>query len=129
MKLLYNIFLKKVMSMEEASVYDFGLRIKQLRRSRKWTQKDVAERIKVTKETIYRYENNLLTPSLDSAIRLALLFNVSLDYLTGLKQLPLYSDPHHNELIHHATQEMQHLSEYQINLLIEVMKQMNKKVI
>ena len=109
--------------MEEASVYDLGLRIRKLRRNRNWTQRDVAERIQVTKETIYRYENNLLTPSLDSAIRLALLFNVSLDYLTGLKEVEFQ----HGELIQQAAQEMQQMSGYQINLMIEVMKQMNKK--
>ena len=114
------------MSMEEASIYDLGLRIRKLRRSRNWTQKDVAERIQVTKETVYRYENNLLTPSLDSAIRLSLLFNVSLDYLTGLKELPARIESQHGELIQQAAQEMQQMNEYQINLMIEVMKQMKK---
>ena len=116
------------MSMEEASIYDLGLRIRKLRRSRNWTQKDVAERIQVTKETVYRYENNLLTPSLDSAIRLSLLFNVSLDYLTGLKELPARVESQHGELIQQAAQEMQQMNEYQINLMIEVMKQMKKIV-
>lgn len=65
--------------------------LKELRKSRKMTQQEVAKKIDVTDKT-YRswengeYKNNKLTfpkPDLDSVIKLAELYNCSIDYLLG----------------------------------------------
>lgn len=66
------------------SVYDFGLRIRQLRTERKMTRAVLAKRLGVSTETVYRYENNIQTPSLERAKQIAVLLHTSLDYLTGL---------------------------------------------
>ena len=55
-------------------VYDFGLRLKELREAKKLSQKDVADRLSVVPSTISGYENNTITPSLEQAIRLAILY-------------------------------------------------------
>ena len=65
-------------------VYDFGLRLKELREAKKLSQKDVADRLSVVPSIISGYENNTITPSLEQAIRLAILYHTSLDYIMGL---------------------------------------------
>ena len=65
-------------------VYDFGLRIKDLRIKKKLTQEQVARRLNLTKASISGYENNTITPPNDTLVKLALLYGVSTDYLLGL---------------------------------------------
>lgn len=42
----------------------------------------------VCKDTISKYENNVLTPSLDRIVELARILDVSLDYLMGIESIP-----------------------------------------
>lgn len=65
-------------------VYDFGLRLKELREAKRLSQKDVAKRLNVVPSTISGYENNTVTPSLEQFARMAILYNTSLDYMMGL---------------------------------------------
>ena len=65
-------------------IYDFGLRLKQLREARKLSQEDVAARLHVGRSTISRYERNTITPSLEQLVRMAVLYNTSLDYMMGI---------------------------------------------
>ena len=71
--------------MPDENVYDFGLRIRRLRTERKITRAALAKRLEVSTETIYRYENNIQTPSLERAKQIAVILHTSLDYLTGLE--------------------------------------------
>lgn len=71
--------------MPNEAVYDFGLRIRRLRTERKITRAALAKRLGVSTETVYRYENNIQTPSLDRAKQIAVILHTSLDYLTGLE--------------------------------------------
>ena len=74
-------------------VYDFGLRLKELREGKRLSQTDVANRLDVTRSTISGYENNTITPSLEQLVKLALLYNASLDYMMGLEnRSALYLD-------------------------------------
>ncbi len=52
-----------------------------------WTQESVAEKINVSRQSIAKWEQGETTPDLDSLIKLANLYNVSLDNLV-----------HHSEL-------------------------------
>lgn len=70
--------------MPNEAVYDFGFRIRQLRQERKISRAAFARRLGVSTETVYRYENNIQTPSLDRAKQIAVVLHTSLDYLTGL---------------------------------------------
>ena len=63
---------------EEKIAFDFGMRIRQLRKERGLSQAVFAE-------TVYRYENNLQDPSLERTKQIALILRTSLDYLTGLE--------------------------------------------
>lgn len=74
--------------MDEIEEYDFGLRLKRLRKRKKLSQTELAKKIGVTKSTIYRYESNTLSPSLDKVILLAQILDTTLDYLAGLDKIP-----------------------------------------
>lgn len=94
--------------MDEIEEYDFGLRLKRLRKRKKLSQTELAKKIGVTKSTIYRYESNTLSPSLDKAILLAQILDTTLDYLAGLDKIP--------------TIEIDNLSEDQIEWLNNTIK-------
>ena len=65
-------------------VYDFGLRLKELRERRHLSQAEVASRLELSRATISAYECNTVTPSLEQLVRMAVLYNASLDYIMGL---------------------------------------------
>lgn len=67
------------------AVYDFGLRLKELRESKRFSQSVVADRLGVTRATISGYECNTITPSVEQLVKLAMLYNTSLDYMMGLE--------------------------------------------
>ncbi len=58
-----------------------GTRIKRLRQDRNWSQAQFALKLKVHQKQISGYERDVHVPSTDLLIRVADLFNVSLDYL------------------------------------------------
>ena len=48
-------------------------------------QSDVADRLEVTRATISGYECNTITPSVEQLVKLAVLYNTSLDYMLGME--------------------------------------------
>lgn len=58
-----------------------GKRLRQLRKTKKLTQKQVAERVGVTRTVLSQYENDHTAPSLEVLVKLANQFGVSTDYL------------------------------------------------
>ena len=62
----------------------FNERLKLLRTDLGLTQKDLGERIGVGRTTISEYESGKIVPKQDGLIELAKVFNVSVDYLTGI---------------------------------------------
>lgn len=74
-------------------VYDFGLRLKELRVSRNLSQEEVAKRLNLTRSTISAYESNVKSPPKDTIRSFAYLYNVSADYLLGIEnRKALYLD-------------------------------------
>lgn len=65
-------------------MFDFGLRIRELRQKRKMSQEELGRRIGRSKSVVCSYENNLKMPPLDVLTDIAAVFNVSLDYLVGM---------------------------------------------
>ena len=57
-----------------------GKRLRQLRKARNLTQKQVAERVGVTRTVLSQYENDHTAPSLEVLVKLANQFGVSTDY-------------------------------------------------
>ena len=62
---------------------DFGVILKKLRTRSGMTQKELAEKIGVTKSVISYYELRDRSPSPEVVIKLANIFHVSVDYLLG----------------------------------------------
>lgn len=90
--------------MEQEGIYDFGLRLRKLREDRGLSQAAFAKKLEVSKETVYRYENNLQSPSLERTKQIAILLRTSIDYLVGLDdkytiKLPSLTPEKHKALI------------------------------
>lgn len=57
-----------------------GQKLRHLRKSKKMTQEEVAEKVDITRSTISNYEIGRRTPHLKDLTRLAAVFGVGLDY-------------------------------------------------
>ena len=68
-------------------MFDFGLRIRELREARNMSQEALGRRVGRSKPVISSYENNIKTPPLDVLIDMSNVFNVSLDYLVGKEKV------------------------------------------
>lgn len=66
-------------------MYDLGALIRSLRKERNITQKKLGELLGVTEGTISKYEANIMTPPFETLRSLAVIFNVSMDTLCGMK--------------------------------------------
>lgn len=65
---------------------DFGNKLKKLRLQAGLTQKQLAEKIQVTKSVILYYELQERNPSPEILIKLSGIFHVSTDFLLGLEK-------------------------------------------
>ncbi|MFH1380473.1 MAG: helix-turn-helix transcriptional regulator [bacterium] len=64
----------------------FGNNVKKLRSKKRWTQQKLAEEAKMSYSIVCKIEQNLsIEPTIQSAIKLADAFNVSMDVLIGRK--------------------------------------------
>lgn len=61
----------------------FAKRIKQLRIDNNLTQKDIADKLGMTPTGVSYWESGTAIPNYETLKKLANLFNVSIDYLTG----------------------------------------------
>ena len=62
---------------------DFGDRLKSLRKRAKLSQEQLAQQLGITKGMVSSYETSMRMPSYQILLKIALLFNVSTDYLLG----------------------------------------------
>jgi len=61
----------------------FGLRLKQLREERRWSQKDLGKAVGVSNVSISGYESGNRFPDTETLTRIADVLEVSTDYLLG----------------------------------------------
>ncbi|MFT7156835.1 MAG: transcriptional regulator with XRE-family HTH domain [Parvicella sp.] len=62
---------------------NIGERISQLRKRKNWSQTELSNAIKASREAIGKYERNESVPSVEVAKKIADIFEVSLDYLVN----------------------------------------------
>ncbi|HZG57738.1 helix-turn-helix transcriptional regulator [Paenibacillus sp.] len=61
----------------------YGAKIRELRKRRGWTMKQLGQMLELAESTISGYENEIRRPDMDALLRFAELFGVSVDYLLG----------------------------------------------
>ncbi len=69
-----------------SEIYDFGAILQKLRKERGMTQEQLAAKIDRESSIISRYEKNLQSPTFETVRALASIFNVSMDYLSGMEK-------------------------------------------
>lgn len=65
---------------------DFGTRLKNIRKLKKMTQKELAEMLNVTQSTVANYESNLRFPGEANLKEISDLLHISTDYLLGMTE-------------------------------------------
>ena len=60
--------------------------LKKLREAHKMSQQKLAEELFVTQQSIYKYENDLAYPTLDTLKLMSKIFSVSIDYIVDNEQ-------------------------------------------
>jgi len=86
----------------------FGQRIKQLRKVRSWTQKDLASQIEVPFSVLNKYESGINVPPIEKLIALAESLSTSVDFLLTGNQAD--GNPVHNNRLIERLQVIQHFS-------------------
>lgn len=61
----------------------FGARIREQRKLRGWTMKQLGQMLELAESTISGYENEIRSPDPGTLLKLAEIFGVSVDYLLG----------------------------------------------
>ena len=69
---------------------DIGSRITTLRKKFNLSQSELAKKVEVSRTIIGNYERNENTPSIEILLKIAKIFNVSVDYLIGEGSLSSY---------------------------------------
>ena len=90
---------------------DFGENLKMLRQKAGLTQKQLAERLWISKATVSYYEQSLRCPSPEILIKLSKIFHVSTDFLLGMEDKK-------------QTLDVTDLSDEDINLLQDIIKRL-----
>lgn len=93
---------------------NFGNTLKELRKKSGLTQKQLAERLWLSKATVSYYEQSLRYPSPEILVKMANVFHVSTDFLLGREGM-------------HQTLDITDLTEEDIKLLQNIISYMRKK--
>ena len=65
---------------------NFLKNLKRAREDKKMTQQAVADKLNISRSNIAKYESGLLEPNIETLGQLAELYNVSADWLIGIKK-------------------------------------------
>ncbi|MDM5430772.1 MULTISPECIES: helix-turn-helix domain-containing protein [Bacillus cereus group] len=97
----------------------FGKRLKELRKTHKMTQQDLADKISLSKSIVSKYESGVAKPSYEALAELSQVFNVSSDYLTG-KTNSFYKDTEKEKQINDLLQKFDKLDPEKREKIIKV---------
>lgn len=67
--------------------------LKLLRKQHSLSQQKLADILHVSQQSIYKYENGITSPDIDTLIRMADYFNTSIDYLVEHTDIPHKIEP------------------------------------
>ena len=57
--------------------------LKVLRQKHNWSQQSLADILHISQQSVWKYENDIATPDLETLTNMADLFNTSIDYIVG----------------------------------------------
>lgn len=109
----------------------FGERLRQLRIEKNLTQEELANYFGLHKTRISQYELNKRQADDEMKKKLALYFNVSLDWLLGLTDIRNYTDDPNITIALHSNTDYDELpdeAKKEIDNFIEFVKQKYKKI-
>ena len=66
-------------------VYDFGVRLRELRKNKRMTQGQVANKLQLSRSLMSDYEANIRMPTTETLHHLAIILGTTTDYMLGLK--------------------------------------------
>lgn len=72
--------LSKIMDIFRKNIYE-------LRKLNRFTQREVAQRLGISQPSYIRYENGSAEPTLENLVKIADLYDVSVDFLLGRKEI------------------------------------------
>jgi len=96
----------------------FGSRVKEMRKNRHWTQKELANRVDVRFQLLNKYEGGQHIPPADTLIRLAKALDTTVDYL--LTGDPIKDEPLANANLYRRFQTLEALNDEDRNTVISV---------
>ena len=110
-----------------------GIRIKKMRKLRKLTQEQLAEKLETTRETITRYETSVFYPDAEKLVGLADALECTTDYLLGRTDNPDYENrtdlPEPLKAVGVTEIEMkanEEISDEELEILIEYAKKLKR---
>ena len=65
----------------------FRKNIYELRKLNRFTQREVGQRLGISQPSYIRYENGSAEPTLENLVKIADLYDVSVDFLLGRKEI------------------------------------------
>ena len=95
------------------NMVDFGSRLKKLRLDAGLTQKQLADKLRITKSVVSYYELQERNPSPEVLIQLSYIFKTSTDYLLGLDERKML--------------DVSGLSDEEVSVVREVVEALRKK--
>ncbi|MBP3336989.1 MAG: helix-turn-helix transcriptional regulator [Clostridia bacterium] len=98
-------------------MFDFGLNLRKIRKKRKMTQKQLANKVYVSEATISKYESNLVFPPYENIRSLATVLEISADELCGLQ-------PSESAALYNLTTEQKQL----VNDMITALRKHNSGI-
>jgi transcriptional regulator with XRE-family HTH domain len=119
-KFFFTFFINPyILYTNEAIIMALGEKIKLLRKESGWSQDELARKINADGRQISRYENGKFLPSADAIVKLAEVFNVSIDYLLldDAARKPLHFN---DEALMKKLQELDTMTEEDRNSLIHI---------
>ena len=96
----------------------FGSRVKEMRKNRHWTQKELANRVDVRLQLLNKYEGGQHIPPADTLIRLAKALDTTVDYL--LTGDPIKDEPLASANLYRRFQTLEALNDEDRNTVISV---------
>ena len=65
------------------SLEKIAFNISFFRKQNNWTQQELADKLKISRSVIAKWENNIVTPDISSLLKLCEIFNIRLDHIVG----------------------------------------------